>query len=128
MVPTPWARARSNSTHYFNTKRTQDARKLIQVEFLAYKAGLPEDERDQFPLKAETSIRMELTFWFARPKKPKYDYPPKADLDNLTKLVRDALNGLLYEDDRQVWKSSESKKYCAEGGRPGVDIRWTERK
>lgn len=47
------------------------------------------------------------------------------DLANLCKAVEDALNGIAYGDDRQIWKLTATKRY---GAGPGVqiDVRATE--
>jgi len=43
-------------------------------------------------------------------------------LDNYLKTVMDALNKLVYEDDRQVVHVDASKLYCSGGGEPGIDL------
>lgn len=45
----------------------------------------------------------------------------RADLDNLTKAVLDALNGILYEDDKQVNKIEAAVQY--KSNKPRVEIR-----
>ena len=51
----------------------------------------------------------------------------KPDLDNIQKVVLDALNGLAYTDDAQVVKISCEKKYAADGReRVVVSIRTME--
>ena len=51
-------------------------------------------------------VSLSLAFYFNRPKsKPKKQgdsHIVKPDLDNLTKLVKDALSGVIIEDDSQV--------------------------
>lgn len=53
----------------------------------------------------------EFTFVFAYPKQIKHAHPPRKDLDNLCKLVLDALNGLAYEDDVKCVALSCRKRY-----------------
>lgn len=38
----------------------------------------------------------------------------KPDNDNVMKLIKDALNGIAYKDDKQVWKESISKVWTNE--------------
>jgi len=45
--------------------------------------------------------------------------PGKPDLDNVAKAVLDALNGVIYEDDKQVIKLVAEKKYSTE---PRVEV------
>lgn len=42
-----------------------------------------------------------LDFYFARPKKPKWPYPP-LDLDKLCRAAIDGMTGAIWEDDRHV--------------------------
>lgn len=44
----------------------------------------------------------------------------KPDCSNYLKGVEDALNGIAYHDDSQLWRSSASKFYHAKDGRPGL--------
>lgn len=89
------------------------------------------------PYGPEYVVKLTIYFTFPYPKsfskKKKtavriqnfYTSPP--DLDNLIKFVKDALNGVLYADDRQVWSYGGcTKKY---GEQPGtVVIAVVERK
>lgn len=47
----------------------------------------------------------------------------KPDIDNVTKIILDALNGLAYEDDAQVVSIRTDKRYS---GRPRVEITVTD--
>jgi Holliday junction resolvase RusA-like endonuclease len=71
-------------------------------------------------------LRLELTFVYARPKKhldkdgmvkDKYHDAhviARPDIDNLAKLVMDAMNDVIYMDDCQVVYLSATKQYAAE--------------
>ena len=50
----------------------------------------------------------------------------RPDADNLLKVVCDALNGVAYRDDAQVWWTLVRKRYAAEGEPARVDVRITE--
>lgn len=50
-------------------------------------------------------------------------YTKKVDADNLAKIVLDALNGVAYEDDKQVTKLTVTKVY---GIDPRVEVRLKE--
>jgi len=79
-------------------------------------------------------VRMELIFYFTRPKshygtgknsdKLKPSSPEfhvvKPDVSKLTRAVEDAMKGVVYIDDSQIYRESHEKKY---GQRPGVLIR-----
>ena len=53
----------------------------------------------------------------------KISHTKKPDLDNLVKLVLDAYNGVLYDDDSQIISRSLSKMYSLT---PGIEINITE--
>jgi len=69
-------------------------------------------------------------FYFPRPRKPKWRFPctpTDGDLDNLIKATADALNGLLWKDDRFIVADGGSfKTYCLPGQEPGALIRVEE--
>lgn len=47
----------------------------------------------------------------------------KPDVDKLTRAVLDALTGVAYHDDAQVYRASGEKRYAQEGESPGAVIR-----
>lgn len=68
------------------------------------------------------ALDMRLVFSLKRPKtlpKKVVHHVKKPDLDNLTKAVKDALNGIAYKDDSQIISCMALKRY----GEPlGVQI------
>lgn len=48
--------------------------------------------------------------------------PGKPDADNIAKAVLDALNGIVFEDDRQVQRLAVSKLWCEGGDPPRVEV------
>ena len=52
-------------------------------------------------------------------------YTKKPDVDNINKIILDALNKIAYEDDSQVCKVTVEKKYC-EDNNPKVKINLKE--
>ena len=76
-------------------------------------------------------VGLSLVFYFIRPKsKPKKQgnsHVVKPDLDNLTKLVKDALSGVLIEDDSQVdeYLPPFKKEYVTD--QPRVEITLIEK-
>lgn len=82
----------------------RDWRDLVAREAREQMHGLP-------PL--ETSVRLGLVFWLARPRSVKRDEPTvKPDLDKLQRAVLDALTGIVYRDDAQVVHIEADKRYC----------------
>ena len=69
------------------------------------------------PLKGP--IKVEINFYFVKPKSSKQKYPinkRSGDLDNLAKAVLDSLNKIVYEDDSQVIALTCSKYYRITSG------------
>ena len=62
-------------------------------------------------------VMLDVKFWFLRPRslpaKIKY-HTKKPDLDNLIKAVKDSLEGVLYENDSQVFHEEILKGYTTD--------------
>jgi Holliday junction resolvase RusA-like endonuclease len=57
-------------------------------------------------------IKTEVTLYLVPPKRPKNKYPiVRPDWDNLAKSVCDALNGVMWKDDSQVFDAHVKKLY-----------------
>jgi len=79
-------------------------------------------------------VRLSIAFVLprtqARPEKVPKDLwgegrvvmPCRPDLDNLIKSVKDALNGLAWHDDGQVWRVTATKHYAAANEQPKAII------
>lgn len=65
----------------------------------------------------EGPLRVVMTFYLSRPKSlPKRDvwHVKKPDVDNLSKAVGDALNGIAYNDDSQIVRLTAHKQYATD--------------
>lgn len=71
-------------------------------------------------------VEMRISLWFPRPKSLTFKTRPmpqmpcvkKPDWDNCGKAVSDALNGIAYVDDSQIYRVEVSKFICAGGESP----------
>jgi Holliday junction resolvase RusA-like endonuclease len=81
--PIPWERARSRGAQHFTSPRSRAHKARIQVH--AKQAKLP---------RLTGPLRLSATFY--------RESAQACDVDNLAKAVQDALNGIAYEDDRQI--------------------------
>ena len=109
VAPEPKGRPRFTRTgHAYTPKKTSDFEK--KIAWMA-KARL---QSCGIVKPIQSAIELEATFFLAKPKSVKNrDYPVvKPDLDNLLKAVLDALNGILYEDDKQIVRIVASKAYA----------------
>lgn len=132
--PKPLVRHRVSTMRMYNpSAEAQDSfRKLVRQLLLSRVDNV--DETANFPPVFPTqSLAMTIAFRMKRPKKHFYANRPgpgrlratappqtsvmRSDVDNLAKFVLDSLNGLMYEDDRQVCslhvtKFLDNDDYC----------------
>jgi len=76
-------------------------------------------------------VSLSLEFILPRPKSipdSQLYSKRKPDLDNLIKAVLDALNGVVYEDDRQVYHIEAHKIYEDKINTPGLKIKLSIKK
>lgn len=112
--PMAWARAfRGRNNNTFNPQKKEQAQLKLAVQQLCNSriGSVPKFEVD-VPLQAT------LEFGYYSPTN-NVAYPKKADIDNLSKFVLDSLNGVLYDDDKQVVRLNATKSWqCAK--QPGL--------
>lgn len=95
--PMSKARARVVNGHAFTPERTRVAEAKVQAAFLG--------SRKRYAPKAEAGYRVEAEFHaYTRQRR---------DVDNMLKLVLDALNGLAWVDDNQVVEIAGRKALVA---------------
>ena len=89
----------------YDPKKSKDAKHDFKSQSLQYK-----------PNKLITeAISLDLIFYLPRPKslpKKVMKHIKRPDLDNLIKLVKDALTGIFWKDDSQIIMIIAEKKYC----------------
>lgn len=93
--PVPKGRPRLSKWGTYTPKATKDfesALKKMAIEWLNNQYDLP---------VYDCPIRVILLLTVKRPKKTKLEYP-KPDVDNYTKSVLDALNGIFWSDDSNI--------------------------
>ena len=97
----------------------------------AFKAAVQLAYWQQTSLKPwEGAVKMDCVFILPRPlslmrkKDPhmRLPYINKPDRDNLDKAVMDALTGIAYRDDCQVYKGTIEKWYAAKTEQPHVEL------
>lgn len=113
-------RPRFSNGHVYTPQKTKDYEKLVQQEYI----------RNYGERKIKEPIFVGIIAYFEPPKswskkKKQQAYGGilspvvKPDIDNIAKTILDALNGLAYEDDKQVVRCEIVKRY---GIRPRVAI------
>jgi len=89
----------------YNPTETTDAEELIQAYYRQAAPGAQVDEEGYW--------QVDCIFWTAN--------KAKRDLDNLAKLVLDALSGLIWKDDCRVWALNLSRQIDKD--QPRTEIR-----
>lgn len=104
-----FSRARTGRAFAYTPKSTQEAEARIRAAWIKEYGTQPLDG----------ALRMTVMFSMPIPKsrrdiKPGDMHTSRPDLDNLLKLVQDALNGIAYKDDSQLWSVTAHKSYDKE--------------
>lgn len=108
----------------YTPEKTVEYENLVRVAWM--QAGSP---------KLNGAIRGDYIAYFPIPKslskkkqREMYGKPylGKPDRDNTEKVIQDALNGCLYDDDAQVYSGWYEKIYVREGEETRVEVTFTE--
>jgi len=114
--PIPKARARVTRWGTYTPERTKDAMEAIAL------AVRQDKECPRKPLQAPLSV--DITFLVAMPKswskkrREESTGAPcinRSDIDNYCKTILDALNGILWIDDSQIYKLTAKKLWSING-------------
>lgn len=133
--PVAWARARRRGSHYFVSNAQKQAREAMALTARRYLSEMPAPEQALF---RESPVEVEVVGYFEPPTSwPKWKREAslvgsvlkttKPDSDNLVKLVKDALEGVVWSNDSHVVDQIGRKRY-ATMSRTEVTIRrlaWT---
>ena len=117
----PRLSTRGNHARAYDPPRSKKWKQFVRMAATPFAPEIPWSE----PIAAQ------LVFIFARPKARKKDQymVTRPDLDNLEKAIYDSLEGLYYEDDKQISWQTAQKVYTQERHpEPGVKIRLMKRK
>jgi Holliday junction resolvase RusA-like endonuclease len=120
--PTPQGRARFSrrSGHAYDPQRSRTWKNAAEVIFRKYMEAHALD-----PLTGALELHYEAIF--AVPKSYSIKkreaalsglapFTKSPDLDNLVKIIQDAMNGIIFIDDRQITDLISSKRYGPEDG------------
>jgi Holliday junction resolvase RusA-like endonuclease len=107
----PVAKARSRvvfnngKIHSFTPAKTKDAQDLIRLRCMRHQEQC---FGEHIPVKLTVVFYRTKSKWLPRKEELPFRKP---DLDNMGKLVQDALNGILYKDDAQICSLSFKKRW-----------------
>ncbi len=111
----PVAKARARTIYQNGSIRTYTPTKTVNAESFL-KARLLRHKDNAFP--PHIPVKLSVSFFRSKSKwLPRKETMPfrKADLDNYTKLVCDALNGVLIPDDAQITTIITRKRWSNNG-------------
>lgn len=99
-----------------------------------FKAAIVAAAKAEGVVVSDKPISLELQFFFPRPQRLTWKkremerciHGGKPDIDNLAKAFLDALNGIAWQDDGQVWNLRLTKWYCDGKEAPHVEAEWYE--
>lgn len=117
--PRAKARARFAANHFYTPTDTKDYEDA--VGWAARDSGI---EKHFGPIELVVKAFFPIPITWKGEKRllasrSQLKHSAKPDVDNLQKLVQDALNGIAYFDDKQVWLATVSKEYS---DRPRLEI------
>ena len=110
----------TKSGHTYTPAKTSEYEKLVQAEYISQCAGqslhgqpvrISIDVFFEIPKNTSKKRRLEMLMMERPTKKP--------DADNVIKIITDALNGIAYDDDRQIVALMLEKFYAEI---PHVDV------
>jgi len=122
--PVPWKRQRTNGKTRFPAEGQKEAKEAVQRAFKAAVKG-------RTVCHPKPAVAMDILAVFPLPQRiPKGDgrrmgspHVSTPDADNIAKLVKDALNGIAYDDDAQVYSLTVRKIY-SDHARTSVTIEY----
>ena len=94
----------------FTPEETRLFEYAIRMVAIAQTVGQRKDRLLPF----EGPISVLLTCYFKRPKKARFSYPPKIDLDNCVKSILDGLQGVVFKNDSQITAIQAYKQWYDE--------------
>ena len=114
--PVPKGRPRfTRSGRTYTPKKTLDHERAIRE---AWESGNHEPFGDSVPLEMIIEFHMKMPDSWSNKKRFRMNLSPctkHTDLDNLTKTVQDALNGVAFADDSQIVSLKANKLWCDKG-------------
>jgi Holliday junction resolvase RusA-like endonuclease len=125
VAPVPWSRARidnrSGRPRFYKSPDLIAYQNLVGGTFLSARWGQGN------PGLLTGPLRVDLFFVLPRPRKATDtgQATRKPDLDNLTKTILDALNGIAWVDDAQVVELKATKRFVEDGASFGPGVRIT---
>lgn len=113
-TPIPLERARHGKGRTYDTARNKSAKEAVAWEG---RAAMGSQKPFKGPVKMRVACLFEWPKSYTKSRRQRcYGNmkDTKPDLDNLVKLVKDALNGIFYDDDSQVCEITATKFFTSQ--------------
>lgn len=106
--------------HAYTPKETVSYENLVRMSFVEkYPEFIPTGSPVTLAVTAVFPIPQSWPKKKVKAALAGYICPGKPDIDNVLKIIQDALNGIAYKDDAQIWNATITKSYAE---RPGVQV------
>lgn len=119
----PVGKARPRMTrrgHVYTPAKTKDYEAAIRAAFIkAAKTALVSEQPVSMDIQVRILVPKSWPKW-KRERAPREPHLQKPDADNIEKVLMDALNGLAYRDDAQVWKKNTTKTWTGSAEAEGL--------
>lgn len=110
--PVPWKRQRTNGKNRFPAKGQAEAKQAIQWAYKAAAKGVTFcHPKPAVALNILAVFPLPQTIRKGDGRRMGSPHISTPDADNIAKLVKDALNGIAYDDDAQVYSLTVRKVY-----------------
>lgn len=103
--------------HAYTPERTRKFESAVRAHAYGFMKRMG---ANRIPAEVPVDVRVVACFpipksWSKKKKADAARLIPRIDVDNVLKAVLDAMNGVVFEDDRQVVKAVAEKRYEEEG-------------
>jgi Holliday junction resolvase RusA-like endonuclease len=100
--PVPWKRQRTNGKRRFPAKGQEEAKARVRAAFIEASDGLELTSDMAVALTVHAVFKLPQTLRKDDPRRMGSPHTMTPDIDNVGKLIMDALNGCAFYDDRQI--------------------------
>ena len=111
----------------FNTLFDPDKEQNLWIKHLIQMDFYPHEPIEE-PIEVDIVFYMPIAMSTSKKRQKlmalnEIKHTKKPDIDNIIKKYFDAMNGIVYKDDRQIWHVSATKKYST-NPRTEIKLKW----
>jgi len=123
IVPVAWQRPRAakGAGHFFTAAKVTEFKEAVRLAWNEKYPDAPVLDGPLIVMLIFIMPRPKAMLWKKKPM-PQVPHTKRPDLDNLEKGIMDALEGLAFRDDAQIFSKSSAKWIAAGNEQPAIDI------